>query len=162
MTKIIEESAVCVEALDTHLRDSGMVPYDVQPDCIRLRTEQGIAYRIALDTHRRFIRVATYIPLRRSASIELKHELARRLNDEVFLPVFTIDPDEDLTVAYALTYLHGLIGDNFLSVVNRFASLLEFVVETYNDGGLIDFGAPTMVPAVSVTGSGPTSGELLH
>ena len=161
MTKIFEESAVTVEVLDAHLRDSGLVPYNVQPDCIRLRTEHGIAYRITLDTDRKFIRVATYIPLRRTAPIEEKRALARRLNEDVFLPVFTIDQDEDLTVAYVLPYGSGLIAGNFVSIVNRFASLLEFVVEKYGDG-LIDFGVPPAVPAVADAESRPTSGELLH
>lgn len=162
LTKIFNEHQITIGILDAHLRDSGLVPYNVQPDCIRLRTEQGIAYRIALDTSRKFIRVATYIPLRRNSPIEQKHELARRLNDEIFLPAFAIDQDDDLTVSYALPYMHGLIGGNFVSIVNRFASLLEFVVATYNDDGLIDFGAPTAVPAVADAGSAPTSGELLH
>ncbi|MDN7925252.1 hypothetical protein [Burkholderia vietnamiensis] len=162
MTKIFEESAVSIETLDTHLRDIGVVPYDMQPDCIRLRTEQGIGYRIALDTDRKFIRVATYIPLRRNAPIEQKHEPARRLNDEIFLPVFTIDQDADLTVAYAFPYIEGLIAGTFVSIVNRFASLLEFVIHKYNDDGLIDFGAPTTPPPVADTGSTPTSDKLLH
>ncbi|HDR9499777.1 TPA: hypothetical protein QDC06_003026 [Burkholderia cepacia] len=162
MTKIFEESSVSIEALDAHLRDSGVVPYSVQPDCIRLRTEQGIGYRISLITDRKFIRFGTYLPLNRQAPIDLKHALAKRLNEDVFLPVFTIDPDEDLTVAYALPYGGGgLIAGNFMSIVNRFASLLEFVVETYGDG-LIDFRAPTTVPAVADAESTPTGGELLH
>ncbi|KAJ3473100.1 hypothetical protein NLI96_g13131 [Meripilus lineatus] len=143
LTKILEESAVTIEALDAHLRDSGVVPYSVQPDCIRLRTEQGIGYRISLITDRKFIRLGTYLPLNRQAPIDLKHALAKRLNEDVFLPVFTIDPDEDLTVAYAIPYMNGLIAGNFVAVVNRFASLLEFIVQTYNDDGLIDFGTPS-------------------
>ncbi|MFA8325546.1 YbjN domain-containing protein [Burkholderia ubonensis] len=160
--KIFEASAVTIETLHVHLRDSGLDPYNVQPDCIRLRTEQGIAYRITLDTDRKFIRVATYIPLRRNAPTEQKHELARRLNEDVFLPVFTIDSDGDLAVSYSLIYLHGMVGGNFVSIVHRFASLLEYVVATYNENALIDFGAPTTVPAVVDAGSAPTSGELLH
>jgi hypothetical protein len=84
------------------------------------------------------------------------------LNEEVFLPVFTVDPDEDLTVVYVLPYTHGLIAGNFVAVVNRFGSVLEFIVQTYNDDGLIDFGAPNAVPAVADTTLGQTSGELLH
>ncbi|MDN4573372.1 hypothetical protein DBB29_12365 [Pandoraea cepalis] len=83
------------------------------------------------------------------------------MNDEVFLPVFAIDQDEDLTVAYVLPYTAGLIAGNFVAVVNRFASLLEFVVETYNEDGLIDFDAQPSGSAVADDGSGPTS-ELLH
>lgn len=52
--------------------------------------------------------------------------------------MFTVDADEALTVAYVLPYTHGLIAGNFVSVANRFASLLEFVVHSYNDDGLID------------------------
>lgn len=146
LTRIFEESAVSIEALDTHLRDSGLVPYSVQPDAIRLRTESGIGYRISLVPDRKFIRFATYLPLAKQAPIEEKYELARRLNDEIFLPVFTIDQDEDLTVVYVMAYAGGLIAGTFVSVVHRFASLLQFVVATYNPDGLIDFGAP---PAVS-------------
>ncbi|MCV9980954.1 YbjN domain-containing protein [Burkholderia pseudomallei] len=163
MTKIFEESAVTIDALDAHLRDSGLVPYDVQPDVIRLRSEKGIAYRVFLIPDRKFIRFATYLPLNRQAPVERKHELARRLNEDVFLPVFTIDIDGDLAVSYVLPFGGGgLIAGNFMSIVNRFASLLEFVAETYNSDGLIDFGAPTTVPAVADAVSAPSDGELLH
>lgn len=161
MKKIFEESAVTIETLDTHLRDSGVVPYDVQPDCVRLRTEQGIAFTISIIANRKFIRFSTYLPLNRHASIDQKDALAKRLNVEIFLPVFTIDSDGDLIVAYSMSFVGGLLARNFMSIVNRFASLLEFVVETYNDG-LIDFGVPTTVHVVHDAGSAPTSGELLH
>lgn len=39
--------------------------------------------------------------------------------------------------------MSGLNSDNFVAVVNRFASLLEFSVQTYNDDRLIDFGTPS-------------------
>ncbi|TKC89743.1 YbjN domain-containing protein [Trinickia terrae] len=162
MTKTFTETDITIETLDAHLRDSGLVPYNVQPDCIRLRSENGIGFRVSLDTDRKFVRFATYLPLNRQAPIEQKHELARRLNDEIFLPVFTIDQDDDLIVTYSMPFTGGLIAETFVSIVNRFASLLEFVVETYNRDGLIDFGAPQTVPAVADAGSARTSGELLH
>jgi hypothetical protein len=62
-------------------------------------------------------------------------------------------------VSYAMPFGGGTVAGNVMSIVNRFAPLLEFVVETYGDG-LIDFGAPTTVPVVADAGSGPTSGEL--
>ncbi|MFM0208874.1 hypothetical protein PQQ96_15835 [Paraburkholderia sediminicola] len=162
MTKTFTESDITIETLDAHLRDSGLVPYKVQPDGISLRTENGIGYRISIITDRKFIRFSTYMPLNRQAPIDQKHELAKRLNEEVFLPVFTVDQDEDLSVAYVMPYAHGLIAGNFVAVVNRFASLLEFIVQTYSDDGLIDFGAPTAVPTVADAGCVPANGELLH
>lgn len=161
-TKTFDESDITIETLDAHLRDSGVVPYDVQPDVIRLRTENGIAYCVFLIPDRKFIRFAAYLPLNRQAPVEQKHELARRLNEDVFLPVLTIDFDGDLAVSYVLPFGGGFIAGNFISIVNSFASLLEFVVETYNSDGLIDFNAPNAVPAVADTVLGSTDGEVLH
>ncbi|RDK04602.1 hypothetical protein [Paraburkholderia lacunae] len=162
MTKIFTEAEISIETLDAHLRDSGLIPYAVQPDCIRLRTETGVGYRISIITDRKFIRFSTYLPLNRQAPIGQKHALAKRLNEDVFLPVFTIDTDEDLIVAYAMPFSGGLIAGTFVSIVNRFASLLEFIVQTYDDDGLFDFGGSGTVPAVAEASSAPTGGELLH
>ncbi|MFM0007259.1 hypothetical protein PQR57_40690 [Paraburkholderia dipogonis] len=162
MTKTFTEADITIETLDAHIRDSGLIPYAVQPDAIRLRTENGIGYRVSLITDWKFVRFSTYLPLNRQAPIDQKHALAKRLNEQIFLPVFTVDTDEDLTVVYVLPYAHGLIAGNFVSIVTRFASLLEFIVQTYNDDGLIDFGGSGTVPAVADASSGPTSGELLH
>lgn len=62
LTKIFTESEVTIETLDAHLRDSGLLPYNVQPDAIRLRTENGIAYRTSLNADRKFVRFSTYLP----------------------------------------------------------------------------------------------------
>jgi hypothetical protein len=43
--------------------------------------------------------IPTCLPLNRHAFIEQKHALVRRFNEDVSLPVFTIEPDEDLIVA---------------------------------------------------------------
>lgn len=91
LTKIIAESDITIEILDAHIRDSGLVPYMVQPNAIRLRTENGIGYRISLDVDRKFIRFSTYLPLTRLAPFDRKQGLARQLNEEVFLPVFAMD-----------------------------------------------------------------------
>ncbi|CAG9183219.1 YbjN domain-containing protein [Cupriavidus pinatubonensis] len=162
LTKIFIESDIIIATLETHIRDSGLVPHKVQPDGIWLRTENGIGYRISIIEDRKFIRFGTYLPLIRQAPIDQKQDLARRLNENVFLPVFTIDQDEDLTVAYVLPYAHGLIAGNFLSVVNRFASLLEYVVQTHNEDGLIDFGSPAAPSSTADSETGLASRELLH
>lgn len=158
MRKVFAESDITIDTLAAHMRDSGLVPHEVQPDGIWLRTENGIGYRITLVTDKMFVRLGTYLPLRRDASIEDKRELARRLNEGVFLPVFTLDQDEDLIVTYVLPYAHGLIAGTFVSVVNRFGSMLEYVVQSHSRNGLIDFGG---VSTASVERE-PTCGERLH
>ncbi|CAJ9590578.1 Uncharacterised protein [Burkholderia pseudomallei] len=158
--KIFEESDITIQTIDAHLRDSGVVPYAVQSDYIPLRSERGIAFTISIIPNRKFIRFSTYLPLTTESPIAQKHELARRLNEEVFMPVFTIDGDGDLIVAYSLPYTGGLVAATLASIANRFASLLEFVTETYNDG-LIAFGAPSMA-TVGAAESRPANTELLH
>jgi len=162
LTKIFTEHEINIATLESHVRDSGLVPHEVQLDGIWLRTENGIGYRISIIEDRKFIRIGTFVPLNRQASIDQKRELARRLNEGVFLPVFTVDQDEDLTVTYFLPYSHGLIAGNFVSVVNRFGSLLEYVVQTFNEDGLIDFGNPAAPSSTADSETGPASRELLH
>ncbi|WP_342051561.1 MULTISPECIES: YbjN domain-containing protein [unclassified Cupriavidus] len=158
MTKVFAESDITIDTLAAHIRDSGLVPHEVQPDGIWLRTENGIGYRITLVTDKTFIRIGTYLPLRRDVSVEKKRELARRLNEEVFMPVFTLDQDEDLIVSYVLPYAQGLIAGNFIYVVNRFGSLLEYVVQTFNADALIDFDGVSIPSG----GSEISGGERLH
>lgn len=162
MTKTFTESDITIDTLVSHLRDSGLTPHEVQPDGIWMRSPKGLGFRISLIEDRKFIRFATYLPLNRHASIDQKHELARRLNENVFLPVFTLDPDEDLTVMYVLPYEHGLIAGNFVALINRFGSMLEYVVEAFSGDGLIDFGAPTSMPTSFDAESVSIGGELLH
>lgn len=162
MTRIFNEHEITIETLDAHIRDSGLVPYKVDPDGIRLRSPQGLGFRIAIIEGKKFIQFGTYLPLRRDASLEDKRDLARRLNEGVFLPTFCIDPDEDLTVAYAMPFTGGLVAAALMSVVNRFGSMLEYVVQNFNEDRLIDFGSPGTVASVTEAGSGAANGELLH
>ncbi|MEK0233031.1 YbjN domain-containing protein [Ralstonia pseudosolanacearum] len=162
MTKIFAESDITIDALEAHIRDSGMVPHEVQPDGIWMRSPQGLGFRISIIEERKFVQFRTFLPLRHDASLEDKRELARRLNEGVFLPVFTVDDDEDLAISYSMPFTAGLIAGNFIAIVHRFASLLEYVVEVFNSDAMIDFSAPTPMPAVGDAGSAPTGGKLLH
>ncbi|MCO5401511.1 YbjN domain-containing protein [Ralstonia soli] len=160
MPKTFTEQQINIESLAAHISDSGLTPHEVQPDGIWIRSPKGLGFRISLITDRKFIRFATYLPLNQHATIGQKHELARRLNENVFLPVFTIDPDEDLTVMYVLPFSGGLVPANFMAVVNQFGLMLEYVVQTFNEDRLIHFGAPDGKPAdMDLV---PASGELLH
>ncbi|WP_197338865.1 YbjN domain-containing protein [Ralstonia solanacearum] len=162
MTKIFTESDITIETLEAHIRDSGLAPYKVDSDGIWLRTERGIGFRISVLTDKKFIRFGTYLPLRRDATLEDKRELARRLNEGVFLPVFTIDQDDDLCVSYSLPYTGGLVAGTFVSVVNRFGSLLEYVVQAFNEDGLISFGSPGAASGAVDAEIGPAGQALLH
>lgn len=161
LTKTFTESEITIDALVSHIRDSGLVPHEVQPDGIWMRSRKGLGFRISLIEDRKFIRFATYLPLNRHASIDQKHELARRLNENVFLPVFTLDPDEDLTVMYVMPFSGGLIAEAFMSIVNRFGSLLEFVVAAYG-GGLIAFGVPITEASTITGGAELDRKQLMH
>ncbi|MGN8064381.1 YbjN domain-containing protein [Ralstonia sp. 22111] len=162
LTKIFAESDITIDTLVAHIRDSGLVPHEVQPDGIWIRSPKGLGFRISIIEDRKFIRVSTFLPLNRLAPIDRKHGLTRRLNENVFLPTFTIDQDGDLTIMYVLPYEHGLIAGNFVALINRFGSMLEYVVQSNNQDGLIDFGAPGAVLATTEGESGTTGSKLLH
>lgn len=59
MTKIFAESDIAIDALEAHIRDSGLVPHKVQPDGIWLRTENGIGFRVSIIEDRKFFRIGT-------------------------------------------------------------------------------------------------------
>ncbi|MBV8272947.1 MAG: YbjN domain-containing protein [Cupriavidus sp.] len=160
--KTFNEHEINLATLEAHIRDSGLVPYKVDPDGIWLRTERGIGFRIAIIEVRKFVQLITYLPLRRDASLEDKRELARLLNEGVFLPTFTIDQDGDLAITYAMNYTAGLVAGNLIAIVHRFGSMLEYVVEAFNADGLIQFGAAAPVPAAADTECRPASSRLVH
>lgn len=166
MTKTFTEAEITIDTLEAHIRDSGLVPHphEAQSDGIWMRSPKGLGFRISIIDDKKFIRFATYLPLNRHATIAQKHALVRRLNEGVFLPVFTLDQDEDLTVMYVLPYSTGLVGGNFVAVVNRFGSMLEYVVQTFNEDDLIDLGNPNQSTEIAAADGklGLTSGALLH
>ncbi len=162
MTKTFTESDITIDTLESHIRDSGLVPHEVQPDGIWIRSQKGLGFRISIIEDRKFIRFSTHLPLDPQAPIDQKRELARRLNENVFLPVFTLDPDEDLIVMYVMPFSGGLIAENFMAIVNRFGSMLEYVVQTFNGDGLIDFGGPVIVSSMLEPESPPQGNRQLH
>lgn len=77
--------------------------------------------------------------MRSGEPIAKKLELEHQLNASIFLAAFNLDEDEDLNVTYLMPYGHGLIAGQFAAIVRRFGSILDYVVQTQNDDGLIDF-----------------------
>jgi len=140
MTLIWREDEVSIEVLSKHAGESGFNILEVENHRIRLRTESGIGYSIALLPEQRFVQLSTYLPLRNDESRSNKLALEHRLNGFIFLPTFSLDTDEDLTVSYVLPYQHGLIAGQFAAIVRRFGSMLDYVVRAQNEEGLIDFG----------------------
>ncbi|BCM07132.1 hypothetical protein MAFF241647_14890 [Ralstonia solanacearum] len=63
---------------------------------------------------------------------------------------------------YVLPFSGGLIAANFMVVINRFGLILEYVIQTFNEDRLIDFGAPTPMPMTADYGTGAMGGELPH
>jgi hypothetical protein len=144
MTKMINEDDMSLNTLYQHMLDSGIDRLQLltDEDRILLHTESGTGYTISLIHERTFIRLATTLPLCRNASHEQRIAFANELNEDVFLPSFSISPRGDLRINYALPYRHGVIAGQFMSVVRRFGSMLEHVVHNKNTDGLIDFDDP--------------------
>jgi len=143
MIKIWTEEQVTLENLALHLKDSGVIPTAIADDGIWLRTSSGIAYRISILDDKKFLRIGTCLPTNKAQSIDRKLQFEHKLNAAIFLPVFSLDEDDDLHVSYVTPYDFGLIAGQFVSLVNRFGSLLEYLVEERDEEKIIDFGFPT-------------------
>lgn len=140
MTKLIQEADVTIQSIAAHLQNCGLVPISLENNEIWYRTDGGIGYCVSVLEDKKFIRLGTFLPLSKTQNRNQKLKFEHRLNQEVFLPVFALDADDDMTVTYVIPFTHGLIADQFAAMVDRFASLLRFIVKSYNDDGLIDFG----------------------
>jgi hypothetical protein len=139
MTKILAEEDVTLDNITVHLKDSGLVPVATDAAGIWLRIASGVAYCIAILDDKKFIRIWTFLPLDRDQPRDMKLDLEHQLNAEIYLPVFSLDHDDDLNVSYLMPYEQGLIAGQFVAIVNRFGSVLDYIVEFRNENGLIKF-----------------------
>lgn len=139
MGRVLQEIEVSLHAIAEFLDDTG---WDAapEPDRVVLHTKAGIGFSVRLDSERKFILLATYLPVRKDFEEPL--ELVNTLNREVFLGCFCIDDDRDLLVSYGVSYERGLILAQFSRIVMRFAGMLEHVVKNFDENDLIfAFGA---------------------
>ncbi|SAL16443.1 hypothetical protein AWB64_00980 [Caballeronia sordidicola] len=133
------EDQITLELLSDRLTDSGLSIVSVDENRIGLKSESGIWYSVSVVDDPKFIRLWSFLPLRNEESKASKVHLEHLLNGKIFLPVFSLDADEDLTVSYAMPYAQGLIAGQFAAIVQRFGSMLQYVVQSHNESGLIDF-----------------------
>ncbi|WP_194725436.1 hypothetical protein [Noviherbaspirillum malthae] len=139
MVKILTEEEVTLVSLNVHLQDSGFmttIQYDVR---ILLHTSKGIGYYLTMVEGKKFIRIGTYLPLDKIRPEAERNDFERRLNSEIFLPVFRLDADGELDVSYVMTFQHGLIAGQFVSIIHRFSSLLDYIVTEHNSNNIIRF-----------------------
>jgi hypothetical protein len=133
------EDQITLDLLSDHLADSGVSIVSVDESRIDLKSESGIWYSVSIVDDPKFIRLWSFLPLRSEESKASKVDLEHLLNGKIFLPVFSLDADEDLTVSYVMPYAQGLIAGQFAAIVQRFGSMLQYVVQSNNESGLIDF-----------------------
>jgi len=141
MTKMITEAEMSLQTLYTHMLESGIerIQLQLEDECVMLHTENGTGYSIALIEDKKFIRFSTALPLRRNVSYEQKIAYANHLNSKVFLPCFCITTQGNIGVSYVMPYRLGVIAAQFMNIVRRFGSMLEFIEQAHNDDGLIEF-----------------------
>ena len=135
------EEEITLDCLATHIADSGL-------DCVAetqqivLRTHSGIGYLVSIEGERKFIRFVTYLPVAKEAMRWRKRDFEHRLNSEVFMGSFWVDGENDLVAEYLMTYRFGLIAGQFMAILHRYASMLEHVMASKNEEGLVAFGQP--------------------
>ena len=122
---LINQSEINLSVLEAHLDNAG---WDVmsEADELILRTENGIAFNVFLNSKYLFVIFRTYLPVRDDC-LEIT-EYCNDLNLNLFMGRFAIDSDNDLCVSYVMSYDHCLVLSQFSRIALRFASLLEHVV----------------------------------
>lgn len=140
MQKIWQEEDVTLAVLAAHLGDSGLELIE-EDSRIMLHTEAGIGYLIRLDTERKFVRISTVFPLNVQQPLATRKDFALALNEDFFLPSFSVDDSGDLRISYVMSYRQGLIAGQFMAIVHRFGSLLDYLVAERNTDGVISFDA---------------------
>jgi hypothetical protein len=140
MQKIWLEVDVTLGALAAHLRDSGL-EINEEGSRIMLHTEAGIGYLLRLDMDRKFVRISTVLPLDPQQLLATRKDFALALNEDFFLPSFSVDDSGDLRISYVMSYRQGLIAGQFMAIVHRFGSLLDYLVAERNTDGVISFDA---------------------
>ena len=139
MTKIFNEDEVTIHNLHQHFVDSGLIPYAVDGNRIRIHTSIGLAYSVLIIDEKKFIRLSSYLPLDRTQSKEIKLDFEHRLNKDIFLAKFCVDEDDDLEIVHVFPFAHGLIAGQLMALVNRFASLLDHIVENEDHDRIFNF-----------------------
>lgn len=139
MVTIWTEDQVSLINIEGHLEDCGKPQVSRHEHWVKLATENGLAVTIRIDDDKKFLRISSYLPIDRSRSRTDKLDLIQRYNADMFLPGFCLDDDEDVRVNYAMCYERGLIVGQFMIVLNRFCSLIEYIADTQNQEGLIKF-----------------------
>lgn len=142
MATIIAEQDITLEVLSLLLHAADLKPVSLNDKQIRLRTDAGIGFRITILDDKTFLHFGTYLPLDRSKTLEEKLGFVYRLNADLFLPQCCLDDQGDLLVRYVLPYQCALVGSQFVTIAERFASLLNHIVHSVDTEGMIDFGPP--------------------
>jgi hypothetical protein len=164
MQKIWLEEDITLPLLAMHLRDSGLDAVE-EGSRIELHTEDGIGYLVRLDMERRFVRFSTLLPLDQLQPLATRREFVLQLNEDFFLPSFSVDDSGDLRILYVMPYWQGLIAGQFMAIIHRFGSLLDYLVRERNPDGIISFDTDEAVPDESRVGESvqaAPAGRLLN
>ena len=135
--KIINETDVTVETLADHLEASGWSADLSEKGSLTLLTENGLAFKVRIDRKRKFVVLMTSLPIRCDFLDTLDY--CNDLNLHVFLGSYSIDSERDLDVSYPMSYERGLIAPQFMRIVIRFASIIEYIVSKDQDKNIFDF-----------------------
>lgn len=156
MPRLWTEDEVSLMTLAQHFEDSGIARIDLQDDRVSLHTDEGLYYCVLQDEKRKFVRLSSYFPTDKALSRVDKLELIQRLNRKYFQTSFSLDGDEDVNVDYAVSYERGLNIGQFMLLLNRFRSLVTYIVEQDEDRHLICFEEDD-APADDSDGIDPTA-----
>lgn len=141
MHHYLPENDITPQGIQAIVRDASWSIEPIEANISRLTTQRGYRLRMHVDPKRRYIDFDTYLPLRLDYPGGLA--LANSLNDTLRFASHSVDADNDLGITYSLSRERGVLVPQLLRVIDRFASLIDSVVERYathdNGRSIFDF-----------------------
>jgi hypothetical protein len=137
MVKVWNEEAVTPNNLSNHLIVAGYPIRIMDDGTIVLHNQSGIPYRVSILDYDKCIRIGAWFDLDNAMPHASMMQLESMVNSEAHMATASLTHDRTLAVWYAMSYHHGMVADHLTIMVKRFGSILQRIVDRYDDGHII-------------------------
>jgi hypothetical protein len=133
MTQLLQQAEITIDRIEA-LAKQAFIDTGRDEDGDLFLLEDGVRTFVRVDTERNMITFFSVWPLRASISIEAKHELANKLNDDLIMVRFYVPRPHMLWCDFQFFYAGGVSAFQIINTYKRFSSICESVGSEENRG----------------------------
>ena len=95
---------------------------------------------VSVNEDHKLLRYMVVLGVKETAPLELKHELANKMNDSLIFGRFSIPEyfTDRLVADYSLPFEEGIPAFQIVSALRRFARAVDYAIDNYDDEELIE------------------------